>query len=1007
MDTPDPDVVKDSQKSRSQAALPNVTPKSAGFGSPKATQELYTAPPRPSQVRQKAKASFLADDDDSGERVDEQHNTHVVADPREQFDYSTNFDSTASEPDSEPNGERDEDQNVYDDPFESPTPHASQAAHMPPQSAQPIPRSSRTDSSDPFNLFESLKKPHPGAATSQKPLLRQTEKTGPGRQGTTATIGKGELPTKDNASRPKTTTRKSLANSKVKLSALELEGEAETGRPDSHKPQEYDYSLPASNSNSPATSPAKMAAVQKRQAVKRPVLKSKTTAGEAKTTSTGRTKNGQGAPAASVHSGSATPAGEEENEVMALEEETSVAKRAPCEEDMPGKTKAGALKPDPPASHEDEDQVMASSDSGSSFPESDNTDDEDFECNRKMTPANARRRTRAAAAQSQARKEADSKVKNNPAPVSSSRQPDIEDASHRRNAGAGSKAQQKQRAKKTATGKSQVVAAPAKSTLEPTEEKKSSAEKPKERESISERRAAVDQTNKDKSRVKQDTAVSSSSKAEWRGAANKPVQTSQPARQARASIRKPNIVAFGSGGPKNNGRSHKAPATTESRSQGQQLGLSNGEHPASSKSQPANGSQKAPRMQLEITVQDEDSPTNGLGGHSASDLGRVARTSQPGDGRFAPSHAPHPKADTSVIVPHSDAGTTELNFEAEGVDLFDQFVAGDAEADTLVEDAANVIADPQAQEKAETADGSGESWDGEIPKPLEERVKHPHMREHRTVLGEVDANHRRLARDAPASLPYSKKRKSPDRTTVAETSPKKQSLTSKTGFQSENFPTSRMYSAVISSESDRRPGKKPRYNSDRPVRVDEGAGYASRLAGGPGNLPQRGEYDNGDDIFGPGKKNKPSGSSASVQRLMGSQATELGPGQAASGVAASSDKRAAPRRPNAAIHRQAKMQSVAPVVASLPQGSEQFDDMGKRMLAALEPENSRCPNPCLPSDGHGESSPGNDPRNAWLGDTFDQSKASDVDERTRAWKKATEPYAESLGETMHRIVNVS
>lgn len=1004
MDTPDPDVVKDSQN---QEVLPNVTPKSAGFGSPKATQDSWTAPPRRSQVRQKPKASFLADDDDSGVGADEQHNTQVMADPREQFDNSTNLDSTASEPDSELNGESDEDQDVYDDPFESPTPHASQAAHMPPQSAQPIPRSSRTDSSDPFNLFESLKKPPPGAATSQKPLRRQTEKPGSGRQGTTATKGKGEPPTKDNAPRPRTTARKSLANSKVKLSALELEGETEMARPESHKPQEDDYSLPASDSNSPATSPAKMAAVRKRQPVKRPVLKPKTKAGEAKTAPTGRTKKGKDAPAAPVHSGSVSPSGEEENEIVVLEEETSVAKRALREEDMPGKTKAGALKPDPPASEEDKDQAMASFDSASSFPESDNTEDEDFECTRKMTPANARRRTRAAAAQSQARKDANAKVKNNPAPVSSARPPEIEDANHRHNAGVGSKAQPKQRAKKTATEKSQVVAAPAKSTLEPTVGKKSSAEKPKESEFINERRAAGDDTTNDKSRIKQDTAVSSNAKSEGRWASSKPVQISEPARQPGGSIRKPNIVAFGPGGPKNNGTSHKVTATTDSRSQGQQLGLSNGEHPAASKTQPAKGGQKAPRMKLQTTVQDEDSPRNGFGARGESDLDRVARTSQPGGGRFAPNHAPNPKADTSDIVPHSDAETTEFNYDAEGADLFDQFVAGDAEADTLVEDAANVMADPQAQQKAETADGSGESWDGEVPKPLAERVKQPHMRERRTVLGGVDANRQSLAKDAPASLPYAKKRKLPDWTTVAEASPKKQLLTSKTGFQPEKFPTSRMYSAVLPSESDGRPEKKPRYNSDRAVRVDGDAGYTSKLAGGQGSLSRRGDYDTGDDVFGPGKKNKPSGSSAFVQRLIGSQEADRGHDQAASAAAASSDTCTAPRQPNAAIHHQAKLRSVAPAVASLPQGSQQLDDIGKRMLVALEPENSGCPSLCPPSDEHGKSSFGDSTGDTWLGDTLEQSKASDMDERTRAWKKATEPYAESLGETMHRIVNVS
>jgi len=962
MDTPDPGVVEDSQQSRPQQPLQINTPKSAGFASPKPTQDSWTGPRR-SQVRQVAKASFLADDDDTGEEADDQDDNHLMADPQEQFDNETNLDSTASEPDSGSIGESDEDQDqdLYN---ESPTPHASQAAHMPPQSAQPIQRSSRPDSSNPFSVFESLKRQPAVPITSQKPSQQQqAEKPGLGTQGTTATKGRREPPTKDTPARPKETARKSIANSKVKLSALELEGEIETGRPKSQKPQEYDYSLPASAS-----------------------------------------KNATAAAAPVSHSSPHAHSGEEESENLALDEEVFV--RAPREEDMRGKAKTRALKPAPPANEEDENQVLISSGSTSSFPESDNTDDEDFECTRKLTPANARRRTRAAAAESQARKEATAKAENNPAPVSSSRPPGIEDETRHRNAGVRPKAQPKQPTKKTAVEKSRAVAAPAKSTSKPREEMQSSAEKPKERNPTSERRAAVNCITKDKSNTKQDAVASSTAKPVGKGEANKVIQTSKPVKQTESSIRKPNVVAFGSGGPKINGRSHKATSTTDLRSQGQQLGLSDGEHPAASKTQLAKGSQKAPKTQLKTTVQDGDSPTNNFGGNAESDLGRAARTGRPDGGRVVANHAPVPKADKTATVMHSDAETTEPNYEAEFADAFDQFVAADAEADTLVEDATNVVADSQGKQKHEAADDFDETCDGGVLKPFAQRVKHPHMREHRTVLGEVGANRRSIAKDAPPGFTHLMKRKLPGLTSVTETSPRQQLLTSKSGLQSGNFPT-HMNSAAVPSESEGRPVKKPRYNSARAFRVHDDAGHTGDRIGRPDSLPRGGGYDTGDDVFGPGKKARPFGSSAFVQRLISGESADRGPDQAGSVAPTSSEARAVPRPPVAATHHPATVRSVAPGVVSLPQACQRLDDMGRRMLAALEPEKPRDPSPCPPSDEHGTSFPGDDTKDSWLSDTLVQGKASELEERTRAWKKATEPYAESLGETMHKIVNVS
>lgn len=1010
MDTPAPGVVKNSRPSDSEQPLPIYTPRSAGFGSPKLTQDSWTNPRR-SQVRQIAKASFLDDDDDhTGEGAVEQRNNGVMADARDPFDDDMDVDSTASEPDSIPVGENYErhDINNY-----SPTPRASQAAHMPPQSAQPIPipRSSRPDSSDPFINFEALKKHPPATATSKKPSQQKLpQKPGAAAHGMTATQGNKEAATNDTESRPKMAARKALANSKVKLSALELEGEAEATRPASHKPQDYDYSLPASNSNSPATSPVKKKRAARRPAVKKP--EPKPNAREVKKSSTAPVKQKQApsagrskqAKAASAHSFHVNPEvqteeQEDDEENMELEEESSGLNPPPREEQVRGRVIPQAQEPSSPANEEDQDHITIPSDSTSSFPESDNTDDEDFECTRKMTPANARRRTRAAAAQSQARKEAAAKVEDSSVPVSKSQRPELRDDSHQRSSGVPSKAQPRKPTNKAAAGKSNGAAAPTKPISEPAEEMesskmRSSTEKPKEIISNAERTAAANRVIKDTSHVEQDAAVPSIARSAGNGEKKKAVQASEPVKKTESSIRKPHIVASGPDGPKSKGKPHKTTATADLQSQDQQLGLSNGAQPVPTKA-------RAAKKSL-ATVESEGSPGEG----SEVNRDRSGRNIQPNGGRAVPGRVSMPEVNKYTTVVHSDADTTEPNYNAAWADATDTFVTGDGEDDTLVEEAANVAARPLGQQKHVAALDFA-NCEREVLEPLTRHVMYPGLGEHRTVLGEVDANPRIIPKDAPADLHRSTKRKLLGVTIVPKLSPEQQLPSSKTGFQSGHFPTLGMNSAALPAESDGPPMKKPRYNSARPIRVHEDTRYDSNPFGGLDSLTRTADYGTGENIFGPGREGKSSKSSAFVRVVSDSESTDRGLGQVGPGALPSSDRGAVRRQPIAPFHYPSAARSGAPEVMPIPEANQQMVDMGKRMRAALEAEGPRAHDPLAPGDEHGKGFVLGETKGPWPNATFEQSKTSELEERARAWKKAAEPYAETLGETMHKIVNVS
>lgn len=200
--------------------------------------------------------------------------------------------------------------------------------------------------------------------------------------------------------------------------------------------------------------------------------------------------------------------------------------------------------------------------------------------------------------------------------------------------------------------------------------------------------------------------------------------------------------------------------------------------------------------------------------------------------------------------------------------------------------------------------------------------------------------------------------------------------------------------------------KKPRHNPAHTGRVNEDAGYGSNLVSGPA-IVSRGLDVPGDDVFGPGKSGKSDGQSAFVQRLVSNESADRGTGQPEWVAPISSDPSAAPRKHAVSVSDAATARNAAPGVMLRPQGHQQLDDVGKRMLAALEPEKEQVPESWPRRDEPSKSFPMGDPTKTWLGDVFDQRGASDMDERTRVWKKATEPYDASLGETMHRIVNVS
>lgn len=870
-------------------------------------------------------------------------------------------------------------------------------------------------SSDQFIAFESLKRDllasvtsrdPPKSVHSQKPLQpAQTQKRTLEIRGTTDTEGKIGPPTKDAAPGPKAVPRKALANSKVKLSALELEEETGAGKPDNHKPHECDYSLPASNSSSPAASPAKKRAPAKKQAGKKPAPKpkAKANARETKATTGGRLRNAKPTPAPPVHQSPEAHSDEGYDEDSLLAEEPSIVTQAPHEANPPSQMKGRKLGSGSSSNEEQEQEVvMVSSDSTSSFPEADNTDDQDFECSRKMTPTVARRRTRATAARSQAAKEGKGKAANHSAPQSNARRLDAQDERSDVDTDERPKRQPKQPPKKNGVEETRAVATGSEPSLESKMEVKSSGENSKKKSSTSERTAAANRTAKAKSATKQQTVVSSNTDCVGRGEANKLGQASEPVKQTKDSYRKPNIVEFGLGGPKNNGKPRKTTATTDSRSQVQQPGPANGEHPAATKTQQAKRVQKVREMLMNTSVQDEDSPTNDFMGLAKDSLSRAARASQPTVAEGGPNNAPISHAKTKAIVPNFDVEITTLIDETGRGDASDQSATGDFDADTAVEDAANLTVDSPNDQNHEAANAfQGQGDRKALKPPAQVDIEDQLLPEQRTVLGGVDANYQTRPKHVPAGIPRFLKRKLPEVTTVEERSPTQPALALETNSQSGTFPSLRMNSTSFNLPLGHRgrPVKKPRYNSAHAVRVNRDTEHVSNRVGDPDSPFQEKDDYAGDDVFGPGK-GEPPRSSTFVLRLTSNESSDRGFGEAGLVAPAASDKRDAPRQHTDASNHPAITRSVAPGAGSRLQEKQQPDDVRTRMLAALGPEEAQTPDRWLPSDERRKTAP-------WLSDSFDPRRASEVDERAQAWKEATEPYAASLGETMHKIVNVS
>lgn len=1010
MDTPDPGVVTDSQN-----PLSNVTPKSAGFGSPIATQDSWTAPPRRRQAKQKAKASFLHDiDDDDENDQDQQNGNAVVAKSRARVDHDRNLDFVSYDFDSGLKGQTDEDWGVYN---QSPTPHTSQAARLPPQSAQPVSRTNLTESSDEFSVFEVLKKKPDTTATSKHPSKIPSHHEPPSQKQQLGLVARDRLAiedeegslVKDHAHRPKSSARKSLVDSKVKLAALEVEGETQAQKPEIEEPREFDYSIPSSKNSSPASAPVKKRAQPKKQAAKKPPTKTKTMARGAKAAAGGRARNAKPAPDPPAQQCPEAQPDEEHNEDISLAEEPSIVTQPPQEASPPSRMSRGRLEPGKSVTEiQNEDVVYVSSDPLSSFPEADNTDDEDFECSRKMTPGNARRRTRAVAAESAAAKE----VK---------RQSQTDAIANVRRHGAGDKRadleatekplrQSKQPSKKTAIEKAQTVASHIEPKSKSTKEMKLSAEKSKKKGLASERIAASPRASKDKSEVKQETVISSNADRVAKGEAKKPWQSSEPVKETKASYRKPNVIAFGTEGPKNNGRSHKATAIIDSQSRVQEPSSSNGDHTAAAKSQPPKVAQKAARIQLNTAVQDGDSPRNDFAGHDEGGISRAARTNQSTCATVVPDKHPMPAADTKETVPNVDEEMTTLVYEAKPDDTFNEFATDDAEADTAVELAANMLADARDHQDRDMENDFEDNGDGGLFIPRAQAdMKHLGRRGQRTVLGEMNTNYRAGPKDIPAVIPRPKKRKLLDTMTVEDRSPNQQGLPLNLDSLLGDFSTLRRNLAALNLPfgDPGRPVKKPRYNSAQAAQVNDDARSGSYLVGEPDGLSRGAGVDTDDDVFGPGKKSKPSGSSAFVQRLISNEPADPGFDQAVLGAPDSRDAHVAALQLPIAINHPHPAQSVASGNALRPQRRQEPDDVGKRMLAALGPERANVSNPWSPSDDTSKSLLVSDTTKTSLSDPFDQRRASDVDERARAWKKATEPYADSLGETMHRIVNVS
>ncbi|KAI3397640.1 hypothetical protein diail_10511 [Diaporthe ilicicola] len=893
MDSPAPGVIKDSQPSR-----PNITPKSADFGSPLATQNPWTAPPRRRQVQQKAKASFLHDDKENKEDPFNDVATSHTDHHDDAFDLD--FTSLAREldqyrePDDDPGG---------DNP--SPTPRSSQAARLPPRSAQLDHKGSGPESSG-LCAFEDLKKRPATTAASNDPSKprnapqpskqKQTRALAP--RGKTATEAKKEPPAKTNATGPKKAPGKSLANSKVRLTALEVEMEPDTGELDVQEPRDYDYSLPASNSSSPAKVPHRKRAAAKRQPAKKPAPKPKQNEPKAKSAAVGRPKKTRPAGAAPpIHESPEADSSHEENtEDVAMENEPVLADGGPEDASTPPEMKERTIQSSKPAAVDlTQDIVMVSSGSSESSLESDNTDDKDFECS-SLTIPSARRKTRAAA-QVQAAREASRHNDGQPSAVSKSRRREIEDEEDHVDAAEEPKRQPKNPPKTSATAKTTVVAPRGKPGARPKDDTMSFAAGHEEK-SAKKLQPAANHTTKSNSENKGDVVLPPEAKPAKTAEANDLGQSAAPVKTIKNSNRKPVIVAFGLDGPKNSGRLHNSKTTTDSRPEGQQLGPSPRDYPAA-RNIPSNGRDREfSKKQLSGMEEDSEKASDGCVGQDEGRSFKSALASHSIVERKTPSSAFHTEVDTRIKKPDADVEVTEPPYTPACI-------------------------------------------------------------------------------AAPAVTTHTPKRKLQQSIAVQESSPR----------------APRTH-ADLPSEKGAQVVKKPRYNLAHAVRNDQDASCASNLVRESGRISQSAVGTSSDDIFVE-KKNRPARSTAFVQKLTSNESADCAPVQARVTARDLVDIRRNPRKHPDAIHWSTTDRSAAPDVLSRPHASQASDEIAQKVRVALALDKTEDCEPWLPGDD----------TNAKFINPFDQRTTSEIDSQMRAWKKASEPYADSLGETMHKIVN--
>lgn len=994
MDTPIPDVIKDSQASR-----PDVTPGSGNFGSPTATQHSWTALPRRRQVQQKAKASFLADDDEQ----DEDDFNDVVDESSDHRHNGLELDSTTPGRGSEQNRDPEEDRSMY---AESPTHHASQAFRLPPQSAQPTHESNMSEASDESSVFEALKKRCTTTASSHAPSKnaeppeqsKQKQKRALAMRGKTVTEGKKGEPARPTAARPKKVAGKSIANSKVKLSALEVEIETDTGDSDIQEPHDYNYSLPASNSSSPAAAPAKKKATGKKQPAKKPATKTKPSAPKAKPAAGGRAKNTKPAPASNHRSPETDPSERGNNEDVTLVEEHFSASEELHDARIATQTREEPLQPSKSATaNTTQGIVTISSNSSDPFSESDDEDDEDFECPEIKNSSNTGRKTRATA-QMKTAQEPNKHTAGHPAAVSNSPRHALEDEGGDLLAPKRSETLPKNLPpKKSAAENTKVAATRGKPRAGAVKDTMPSAER-LQGKPVEESQATASRISKSKVQMKEAVAVPSNANLAEKGKANDLGQNGDLIKPTKHSDRKPNIVAFGPAGPKNNGKSSKTTATANTRPECEQADLGPKEHQTATMAQPHRSTQKSTKAKSKRTTQEDQSFPNGFVDDAEGRPRRAAKTTHPTIERMVPSSPHLLKMNTKKAAHDFDAEATGTTYEAERSDPSDQPVEVDTEADVVSEDAASVVSDSQDHPKTERATYFKEFHDEDMSNPLAlVDPERPRMREQRTVLGDLGANSRNSLKAAPAVIPRPLKRKFPVITTVQASSPTR------------IFPPLGQNSAATSlpSEDHERFAKKPRYRSANPVRDDQEVNRTSDLAGRSSHIHRKTGGDSGDDIFGPGKEGESVRSSAFVQRLISQESAECGQDQATMAALGLPDGRAGTRQHPVGTSYSAAGQSAALEAFSRPHVGSESTDFEQRVLAALAPEKMQDVSPWPLVNDHRKRFGVGDDRNSWPTNPLDQERASDVDAQTRAWKKASEPYADSLGETMHKIVNVS